>query len=147
MSMNDPASIERAVQARYMVLLILWGAQAMALVTFFLLALFIFERREESDSTLLWILSAASLVLVAASIIIKQKLFTVAVEKQSAAQVQQGQIVAVALCEAAGLFGLLARAVTGTPYFYLPFIIASLGLLLHFPKREALMAASFRNRI
>lgn len=147
MSMNDPASIERAVQARYMVLLILWAAQATALIAFFLLALFVFERRDEGDDTLVWILSALSLGLVAASFVIKGKLFALAVEKQSAAQVQQGQIVAIALCEAAGLFGLLVRAATGSQYFYVPFIIAALGLLLHFPRRDALMAASFRNRL
>jgi hypothetical protein len=144
--MNDPASIEKGIQARYMVLLILWAAQAMALVMFFMLALFIFERKEGVDVTLFWILSALSVVLVAASIIVKQKLFAQAVERQSAALVQQGQIVAIAMCEAAGLFGLLSRAITGTSYFYLPFIIAAIGMLLHFPKREALMAASFKNR-
>lgn len=147
MSMNDPSSTERAISARYMVLLIIWAAQVMALVGLFLLSLFVFERRENSDSTLLWILSAVALMLVAASFVIKQKLFARAVERQNVEHVQQGQVTAVALCEAAGLFGLLVRALTGTPYFYLPFAVAALGLLLHFPKKEALMAASFKNRI
>lgn len=147
MSMNDSSSVERAIRARYQVLLILWGAQMLALAAFFLLALFIFERKEAGDATLFWILSGLSVMLVAASFTVKQKLFARAVENQSVAQVQQGQIVAIALCEAAGLFGLLARAITGTPYFYLPFIIAALGMLLHFPNREALMAASFKTRV
>jgi uncharacterized membrane protein len=145
--MNEPSSIERTVSARYTLLLTLWGAQMMALVTFFMLALFVFERKENSNDTMLWIMSAVGLMLVAASFLIKQKLLALAVEKQSPAHVQQGQIVATALCEAAALLGLVARAVTGTPYFYLPFAVAALGLLLHFPKREALLAASFRNRI
>jgi hypothetical protein len=70
-----------------------------------------------------------------------------AVEKQSVQLVQQGQIAAVALCEVAGLFGLLARAITGSPYYYLLFAIAVIGMLLHFPRRGALMAATFKNRI
>jgi hypothetical protein len=145
--MSNQASIESGIRGRYQALLILWVAQMLALAVFFLLALLVFQRNESGDSTLLWILAGVSVLLVAVSFAIKQKLFAQAVEKQSAALVQQGQIVAIALCEAAGLFGLLSRAITGTPYFYLPFAVAALGMLLHFPRREALMAASFKNRI
>ncbi|HKS29769.1 MAG TPA: hypothetical protein VJS44_18230 [Pyrinomonadaceae bacterium] len=146
MSMNDPSSIERGAGARYMVLLIIWAAQLMALVGIFLLSLFVFESRENSDGTLLWALSAVALMLVAASFVVKQKLLAKAVERQSVEHVQQAQITAIALCEAAGLLGLVVRAVTGSPYFYLPFAVAALGMLLHFPKKEALTAASFKNR-
>jgi hypothetical protein len=55
--------------------------------------------------------------------------------------------VVTVLCEAAGLFGLVLRALSGTPYFYLPFILAAIGMLLHFTGREALAAASFKNRL
>ncbi|HEX8176083.1 MAG TPA: hypothetical protein VF543_13265 [Pyrinomonadaceae bacterium] len=147
MSMNEPSSIERAVGARYRLLLIIWAAQSFALVTFFLLSLLVFGQRETGDATLFWLLSALSVVLVIVSFIIKRKYFAMAVEQQNTNHVQTGQIIAFALCEAAGLFGLTVRAVTGTPYFYLPFVVAALGLLLHFPKRETLMVASFRNRI
>jgi hypothetical protein len=110
-----------------------------------MLALLIFHGSEAGDRTIFWILAGLSLMLVIVSFAVKQKLFAQAVEKQSAALVQQGQVLATALCEAAALFGLLARAITGTPYFYLPFVVAALGMLLHFPRREALMAASFKN--
>ncbi|HEY0321444.1 MAG TPA: hypothetical protein VGC66_10840 [Pyrinomonadaceae bacterium] len=147
MSMNDPASMERRIRGRYQVLLILWAAQIMALVIFFLLAMMVFRGNEASDQRLFWMLAGLSVLLVIVSFAVKQKFFAQAVEKQSAALVQQGQVVAIALCEAAGLFGLLARAITGTPYFYLPFAFAALGMLLHFPRREALMAASFKSTI
>jgi len=147
MSMNNPASSERRVSAFYKVLLIVWAAQTMALVAFFLLAMFVFQPRETGDLTLFWMLTGLGIVLVIASFVIKQKFFAQAVEKQSPGAVQQGQIIAVALCEAAALFGLLSRAITGTHYFYLPFAVAALGMLLHFPRRETLMAASFKNRI
>jgi hypothetical protein len=145
--MQDPSRIERNVGARYQVLLIIWAAQTFALIGFFLLSLFIFEKRENGDLTMLWVLTGLSIAVVAASFVLKQKIFAEAVEKQSVARVQQAQIVAMALCEAAGLFGLTARAVTGTSYFYLPFIVAGFGMLLHFPRREQLAAASFKNRI
>lgn len=145
--MNDPATIERNVSARYQVLLIIWAAQLLALVAFFLLALFLFEDKGESHSLLFQMLTGLTCALVAASFTVKKKFFAQAVEKQSAAMVQQGQIVAMALCEAAGLYGLMERAIAGTTFFYLSFIVAGVGMLLHFPKRERLMAASFKNRI
>lgn len=147
MSMNDPASIEKAVRARYQTLFILWAAQFMALFGFVLLSVLALHSNKAGNPSLFWILAGVSLLLAAASFPVKRKLFAEAVEKQSVAQVQQGQVVAMALCEAAGLFGILARALTDSPNFYLPFVIAALGMLLHFPRREPLMAASFKNMI
>jgi hypothetical protein len=146
MSTNDSTSSDSAIAGRYQVILIIWAAQLMSLFGFFLISMFVFESKGDGNPTTLWLLTGASLMLVAASFPVKQKFFARAVEQQSVAEVQQGQILALALCEAAGLFGLLARAVTGSPYFYLPFIIATLGMLLHFPRRESLAAASFKNK-
>ena len=147
MSMNNQSSNESGIRARHQTLLILWAAQLMALFGFLLFAVFIFQAKEETNSTLFWILTGVSLLPVAASFPVKQQLFAQAVEKQSLALVQQGLIIAMALCEAAGILGMVARAATGSPYFFLPFIFAALGMLLHFPRREQLMAASFKNRI
>jgi hypothetical protein len=146
LSMNDQSSIERKIQAFYRVLLIIWAAQVVALVIFFLLGLLVLRSPETGELTLFWVLAGLSVALVAVSLAVKHKFFAEAVEKQNMATVQQGQIAAIALCEAAGLFGLLSRAITGTRYFYLPFVVAALGMVLHFPRRESLMAASFKNR-
>lgn len=147
MSMNNRMTKENAINARYQTLIILWAAQLMALFMFVLLAALVFGSSRANNPSLFWVLAAASLLLVAVSFPLKQKFFAQAVEKQSPALVQQGQVVAVALCEAAGLFGLLARVITGSPYFYLLFAVAGIGMLLHFPRREALVAATFRNRV
>lgn len=147
MSMNNQPSDERLIRARYQTLLIVWAAQFMALLGFLFLALFIFEAKAETDSTLSWILSGASLLPVVISFPVKQQLLAQAVEKQSPALVQQAVIIAMALCEAGGLLGLVARAMTGSSYFFFPFAFAALGMLLHFPRREQLLAAYFRNRI
>jgi hypothetical protein len=146
MSMNDSTSTDRAIAARYQMILIIWAAHLMSLLGLFLLSMLVFESKEDGNPTTFWLLAGSGLLMAAASFPVKQRFFAQAVEKQSVAEVQQGQIVALALCEAAGLFGLLARVITGSPYFYLPFIIATLGMLLHFPRRESLAAASFRNK-
>jgi hypothetical protein len=43
-------------------------------------------------------------------------------------------LAALILCEAAALLGLAARYLTGTPDYYLPMLIALVGLILHSPK-------------
>lgn len=145
--MNNPASTESAIRARYQTLMTIWAAQLMALFGIILLSVLVLQPNEADNPMLFWILAGASVLLVAISFAVKQKLFAQAVEKQSLAQVQQAQIVAMALCEAAGLFGMLARAITGSPYFYLLFAVGVLGMLLHIPRREPLIAASSGNRI
>ncbi len=147
MSMHNQSSDERAIGARHQTLLILWAAQFMALLGFLFLALFLFEAKEEADPTLSWILAGSSLLPVVLSFPVKKQLFARAAEKQSLAYVQQGVVIAMALCEAAGLLGLASRAITGSPYFFLPFAFAALGMLLHFPRRDQLMAASYRNNL
>jgi hypothetical protein len=146
MSMNYAASTERAIRARFQTLMVIWAAQLMALFGFVLLSIIFLQSNERKNPTLFLILAGAGLVLVALSFVAKRKVFGQAVEKQSLAMVQQGQIVAMALCEGAGLLGLLARVITGSPYFYLLFVVAGIGMLLHIPRRESLMAAAFRNR-
>ena len=145
--MNNQASIEGAIRARHQTLMIIWAAQLMALLGIVLLSVLVLQPSASDNTMLFWILAGASVLLVAISFAVKQKLFAQAIEKQSPAQIQQAQIVAMALCEAAGLFGMLARAITGSPYFYLLFAVGVIGMLLHFPRREPLIAASFRNRI
>jgi hypothetical protein len=53
-------------------------------------------------------------------------------------------IVAVGLCESVGLFGLMVYFVTTTPYYYVFFIVSVIGILLHMPRRDQLLAASYK---
>lgn len=47
------------------------------------------------------------------------------------------------MSEVAALLGLLDFFITSDPYFYALFIIAALGELFHFPRREHFENASF----
>ena len=81
------------------------------------------------------------------ALVIKNKLFTRAVEQRQPQLVQQGYIVAWAVSEVAALLGLLDFYVTGNRYYYVLFIIAACTQLLHFPRREHVMNASFKSSI
>jgi hypothetical protein len=53
-------------------------------------------------------------------------------------------IIAVALCEAVGLFGMMVFFTTASPYYYFFFIVSVIGILLHMPRRDQLLAASYK---
>ena len=150
MSMNDPASMERRLDARLRVLFIVWAAQLMSLMMFVLLSVFVMRSNEAGNPLLFWVFAAVGVILVAASFLVKQKFLAQAGaeqnEMQSAARAQSGYITAWALCEAAGLFGILVRGITSSPYYYLLFIIAMLGMLINIPRRGQIAAVSFKRR-
>jgi hypothetical protein len=82
---------------------------------------------------------AASAALV--SFPLKSKLLNRAIEQQQVPMVQQAYIVAWAITEVGGLLGVLDFFTTGDRYYYLLFMIAALGQLLHFPRREHMLNA------
>ena len=64
--------------------------------------------------------------------------------EQKIGLVQSGMLVGIALSDAVTLFGLMTAFLYDYPYFFLFIGLGILGALLHFPKREDLMAASFK---
>jgi F0F1-type ATP synthase membrane subunit c/vacuolar-type H+-ATPase subunit K len=93
-------------------------------------------------SVLIIVLFALGLSAVVASFLVKQAYAQRAVREQSPAVLQTGFIVAVVLCETAALFGMVGLFVDGNPLAYLLFVIAAAGIVLHFPRREDVIAAS-----
>lgn len=140
--MNDPASMESAIRARHQVLLIIWAAQTMSLLLFALLSVFVLQSNTEDDNRLLfWVFAGVAVVLVIASSLIRNRFLVLAAKSKSPQTAQQGYIIAMALCEAAGLMGLLARVITDSPYYYTLFIMAGSAMLLNFPNRDLIAAA------
>ena len=97
----------------------------------------------EPNSTLSLALLAAGVSSTLASFLVKNRLISRAIEQRQVQQVQQGYIVAWAMCEVAALLGLVDFFLTSDPYFYAPFVIAALGELLQFPRRDHFENASF----
>jgi len=90
----------------------------------------------------LLLFSALGLASVALSFVLKGWTLRKAADERRPDLVQSGVIVALACCEAAALFGFVALFVTGSRYAYLLFALGAAGQLLHFPRREQLLAAS-----
>ena len=96
------------------------------------------------NPTLLLALAAVGLSTVAASFVMKAHYYGRAAERQRPEQLQAGFIVAMALCEAAVLLGFVGLFVTWNDYAYLLFGLGALGEALHFPRREQVLSAYYR---
>ena len=80
----------------------------------------------------------------ALSFVMKKRAFEEAVIKQNTALVQTGLIIACALCEAISLLGVVLAFAFSYQYFFLWFAVGILGIILHYPRRDAVFAASCR---
>ena len=129
--------------ARYRTLLILWFALSMSILMY--LAFVQLATVEENPNQKLSLaLNTLSLVPVALSFLFKQKILERSVEEQRVDLVQVAYVVSFAFCEVPALLGLVDHFVTGSKYYIVGFSIAGLGMLLHFPLKKNLIAASYR---
>lgn len=141
---NDPQTIEARIQT----MRILWFAMLSSVGIYFVITIFV--RRSEdlaANPSLSLALLAAGVSTTLISFLIKAKLLTKAVEQRNLGMVQQAYIVTFAITEVAALLGLLDFFSTSDRYYYVLFIIAALGLLLHFPRREPVENASFKSSV
>lgn len=101
----------------------------------------------EPNSTLFLALVVVGLSTTLVSFLVKNKLLSRAVEQQQVQMVQPAYVVAWALTEVAALLGVLDFFVTGDRYYYVLFIIAAFGQLLHYPRGEHVINASTKTSI
>ena len=140
--MQNPEQIEARVEARYRLLLIIWFALLTSMTVFAVLPVVIPSQSTEPNTSLSFAFMGAAFMLVILSVLIKQRVVQRAIEKRDAAMVQTGYILSFALCESAAIWGLVDHIVTGSKYYFLSFLIGLLGMLLHFPKKDHVRAAT-----
>lgn len=137
------------VDARYRVMLVIWFAFLSTVGLYFVVSQLV--PRPEVDSgtnkMLTVILTALGTLMVVVSFVIKQRFLNQSHEQQKVGLVQTGFIVAIAMCEAGALFGLVDLLTTGNRYYFVVMIIAALGMLAHFPRRNHLLAAGYKNQL
>ena len=144
--MNTPATDpQNNVELTLRKLRILWLGGLASLAGFFLLTL-LSQRPDnlEPNDTLFLVFVAIALTTTLASFVIKKIFFKQAEEKQQLELVQQGFIVAAALTEVAALLGVVDYFVTGDRYYWVLIIIAACGQLLHYPRRDPFLHATFK---
>lgn len=121
----------------------------------FLLLLVFFSKKELFDldfsqpparenPLMVIVLACLSLTAFVLSFVLKAGMLKQAEEQQKPAFVQSALIVSCALCESISLFGLLLAFAADYRYFFLWFALGILGIILHFPKKKHLIAASYK---
>jgi hypothetical protein len=101
---------------------------------------------EQSAMTLTMVFAAISAIFFLLSFVLKGRLLAQSVREQRPELVQSAMILAVALCEPIALLGMMAYLTTGTRYYYIFFIVSVIGILLHMPRRNQLLAASYEGQ-
>lgn len=138
----EPTNLQENFELRIRTLRILWLGFFLSMIVYFGISRYIGPRENiEPNQTASLILAVIALSTTLASFVIKSKLIARAIELQQVPLVQQAYVLAWALNEAAALFGLLDFFMTDNRYYYVPFIVGALGLLLHFPRREHVVNA------
>lgn len=140
--------------AQYQTLVVIWGAilmsQFMLLVIIFLTKpeLFKFDFSKPllggENTIIIIVLAILGISTFLMSFVLSKKILAQAIREQKTALVQSSMIIGVALCEAASLFGVVIAFIADYQYFFAWFALGILGMLLHFPKRDDLFAASYK---
>ena len=139
---TDP---QNSVEVRLRTMRTLWLAMLLSLFMYYVFTLFATRPPNGApNNTIFLVLACAAVVAALISFPIKSALVKKAIDQQQPAMVQQAYIVAWAVTEVGGLLGILDFYLTGDRYYYVMLIIAACGQLLHAPKREHLVNASFR---
>jgi len=78
------------------------------------------------------------------SFVLRKRFINQAINEQKLQLVQTAMIIGCALCESITLFGVVLAFAQNYQYFFLWFALGILGIILHFPRRENLIAASYK---
>jgi magnesium-transporting ATPase (P-type) len=107
------------------------------------------ERREglEPNPSLSLSLMCVAILMVLVAFVIKTKWLSRALEQKSTGMVQQAYVVTWAITEIAAVLGLIDFFLTNDRYYFVLLIIAALGVLLHFPRREHVVNAAFKSSV
>lgn len=98
----------------------------------------------DENSTLVILFALLGISNFGLSFIMKNRSYQQAIEEQKIHYVQTGLIIACALCEAISLLGMVLAFAFSYQYFFAWFALGIIGIFLHFPRRDTVIAASYK---
>lgn len=135
-------------ESLFRTMLTVWFAILVSVGLLFLITLLVrteqSQQPQDHSAWLNYVSFALGLLTFAFSFPLKRKWLAHAIERQKVGLVFLGVIIALALCEATSLFGVMAFFVTASPYYYVLFVVSAVGMLLHFPRKSQLLTASHK---
>lgn len=144
---NKPMRVE------YKTLVVIWFALLTSQVLFLLLVYFVKPELFVLDASrpllaeqplITLVFAALALVFVILSFVLSRQYMRRAVRDQDMSCVQTGLVLGCALSEVPSLLGLVLAVAFDHPYFYLWIALGAFGILLHFPRKGNLDAATHK---
>ena len=127
---------------------IVWMGLLMSVVIYYAITFFVARPKDLAPNPTMSIaLICVAMLAVLSSFLIKNKLLSKAEEQHNPGLVQQAYVVTWAITEVAALLGLLDFFTTADRYHHALFLIAAVGLLFHFPRREPVVNAAFKSSL
>lgn len=146
---NEKINVEQAYRTLAVVWFVLLMSQGilMLFLSFVKPELFDFDFSQPllgDDTILVLMLAIVSLSNFAISFVFRRKYINRAIAEQNVGLIQTAMIIGCSLCEAISLFGMLLAFTSDYQYFFLFFALGIFGIILHFPRRESIVAASYK---
>lgn len=141
------------IKVKYETLVIIWAALLMSQLLFLLVVfvakpeLFRFDFTQPllGDQPLVVLLFAVmAIVLLVLSFVLRNQHMRRAVADQDASCIQTALVLSCALSEGCSILGLILAFAFDYQYFFLWIALGLIGILFHFPRREKLLAASYK---
>jgi len=98
----------------------------------------------DENALLIGMLALMAISNLGLSFVFRRKYLNQAIAEQKTELVQTAMILGCALCEAISLFGVVLAFAFSYQYFFLWFALGIIGTIVHFPKRDNLIAASYK---
>ena len=137
----------------YKTLMLIWFAMLMSQVMFVVMAFVVKPELLAFDMTkpvlgdnpaMVGLFAAAAFGDIIISLFFRKKFLEKSIAEQNVGAVQTALIIGCALAEAVSLFGLILAFAFNYQYFFLFSALGVIGVILHFPRRNDVEAASFR---
>lgn len=143
-----------SAEQTYRLLMIIWFALFMSQLMFFVVVyfgkpeLFAFDATksvlgENPPIILAFALIGISNLII--SIFLGKTFITRAIEEQKVTLIQTGMVIGCALSESISLLGICLAFVFSYQYFFLWIAVGIVGMIFHFPRRDNIHAASYKN--
>ena len=148
--MKNPVS---NMKVKYETLVIIWGALLTSQAVFLLLICLIKPELFAFDFTrpffgnqplIVFLFAVVALIFFILSFVLRNQHMRRAVIDQDAGCVQTGLVLGCALSEASSLLGVVLAFAFDYHYFFLWIALGIIGVLFHFPRRDNLMAAVYK---
>ena len=137
---------QQNLDARYRTMVILWIGQIMSVLMLFLVTQFVDVPADRPENNVLsFVFAAVGMFCAIISFVVRAKLLRESVEKQDLPRVQTAYLVGRALCDVPAILGVVERFILPGREYLLLLLIGGLAMLLHYPRRSDLLAASYKD--